>query len=666
MRSLSINRVTYRITTSTQDKFGADVRFRKGLNIVYGPNSLGKTSIVTGIIYCLGAEKSLGIFKSNQNPFKPEFYDTIDGKTIKESYVLVEIFNGEKTYTIARSIINKTNVAGVKECSIDDFDTVSNVNYLIASGEGTAGEGGLQKFLFDFMGIQTTEVPTYDGKSSKIYIENLAPLFFVEQRAGWSQIQARQVTRYGIRDVKKVVFEFLLGLDRFSTHLIEIRKRELTEELRKEEASLNIKEEELIVSINGQADGEVLLVDRTDTGRTSVFDALSFLNEKYEIEVSNIDALGNTESQIVNVGKSQRESLNMAEHQLRKAVDKTNKLVTEIRGYENYIERIQINKYKNRQLKKIEGLKLSINLNSCPVCEASLEPAHEGDCHLCHSELKRRISTPDQNLNFLEDEEKSFKEVLSVKKLELRKVKEVVSNLKSRVKQREEEIDHHTRTYMGNNLAGIRSKIMELDNLKEEIKKYRWVSRKWSELDVQRHRIKDISIERDRIDMDLSLIASSKRDRKILNTMLKHFKSNVKEMSLFKGKEHIIEGIRIDESDNYTPYLENFDIYNIVSSSDNVRIMLSYYLSILQTSLEFFTDSTMRFPNLLILDEPKQQNLDNQSLKMFIALIEALDSKKFQVILTTYSHVSKEKNLFEKYICHEMVNDTDFLLKRVE
>ena len=65
----------------------------------------------------------------------------------------------------------------------------------------------------------------------------------MEQRAGWSQIQARQVSRYNIKDVKKVAFEYLFGLDKFNLHLSEIELREKLSELKDLKDHLEKKEE---------------------------------------------------------------------------------------------------------------------------------------------------------------------------------------------------------------------------------------------------------------------------------------------------------------------------------------------------------------------------------------------------------------------------------------
>lgn len=665
MRNLIINRVQYHITTVQGTTFGADVPFEKGLNIIYGPNSLGKTSIITGIMYALGAEKGLGIFKSDQNPFKPQFYDRIEGEPIKRSYVLVEISNGTETFSIARSIKNKTDVVAVKKCPIADIDEVKDVIYLVASGDGVLAPDGLQFFLYNFLDMPVVEVPTYENKLSKLYLENLLPLFFVEQRAGWSQIQARQVTRYGIRDIKKVAFEFIMGLDRFQTHLVEIRRREIQEEIRRKKAVYDSTVEELMVAANAKVNDDVLIVEREGSGKLNVFDLVKQLTERYETEVNRLDEYRDTEKSAESDNKQVRDNLRRNEHLKRKTDERINSLILEINGYINYIERIQQNKFKNKQLKKIEGLSLELNVSFCPICEAPLTPDEEGNCVLCHSDLKRKISTPDQNLEFLEDEEKSFKDVLENKKLELRKQRLILDDIKSRIVTLEQTLEHQINTYVGNNLPSLKAKIQELDFLNQEIKKYSWIARKWKELDASRAVLINLNIENEKLAEQIRGFLSSEHDIKLLNSLRDFFQSNVKELNLFKGNERLIGEIKIDETD-YTPYLEQYDIFNITSSSDNVRIMLSYYLALLQTSIKAKDDHSIRFPNLLIFDEPKQQNLDNEALLALVKVIEALPDTPYQIILTTYSHVASDKDIFKKYIRHEMVNTTDYLLKKTQ
>jgi hypothetical protein len=664
MRNLVINRIQYNIKTTMDSVYGADIPFHSGLNVIYGPNSLGKTSIITGIIYALGAEKGLGIFKADQNPFKPEFYDRINGENIKTSYVLLEISNGIDTYCIARGIKNKTNTVAIKKCTIDNVENTKETKYLVASGDGVFAEDGLQFFLFNFLDIPIVEVPTYESKLSKLYLENLVPLFFVEQRAGWSQIQARQVTRYGIREIKKVAFEFIMGLDRFQMHLIEIKRREIQEEIRRKKTIYEDAVEQLLVAANAKVVDDTLIVEKEGLGKISVFEIVTYLTNRYNIEIERLDKLEDSDMDVKNDNHLIRENLKKAEFFQRKTSDRINKLVLEINGYVSYIERIQQNKFKNKQLKKIEGLSLELNITYCPICETPLNREHEGECILCHHDIKRKISTPEQNLEFLEDEEKSFRDVLESKQLELRKQRVIHSENKEKIGSLEQTLEHQISTFIGGNTNSLRAKVQELDLLNQEIKKFTWIAKKWKELDASRLVLKNLNIENAKLAELVKGFLSSPHDVDILNSIKMFFQKNVKSLNLFKGKEELISKIKIDELD-YSPFLEEYDIFNIISSSDNVRIMLSYYLSLLQTSLLKKDDNEIKFPNLLLFDEPKQQNLDNDSLIEFVKVIESLSSNSFQIILTTYLHQPGKDTVFKDYIRHEMLNTTDYLLKKI-
>ena len=71
--------------------------------------------------------------------------------------------------------------------------------------------GGFQRFFVEWMGWPREAVSKFGGGETEVYVENLMPLFFIEQHDGWVDIQARQVTRYRQQQIAQVVFEYLLG-----------------------------------------------------------------------------------------------------------------------------------------------------------------------------------------------------------------------------------------------------------------------------------------------------------------------------------------------------------------------------------------------------------------------------------------------------------------------
>lgn len=667
MSRLKINKLVYTVITNDNVKYGATIPFKNGLNIVFGPNSVGKTSIVTGIIYGLGAEKVLGIFKTIQNPFKPEFYSKIDDKTVETSYLLLEISNGIETRTIFRYIKgNDINIAAVKKCSADNFFTKEKATKLIVSGEGVFSENGFQNFLFNFIGLNQVELPTYENKLSKLYFENILPLFFVEQRAGWSQIQARQITRYNIKDVKKVAFEYLFGLDRFNLHLSEIKVKELEAKLKKDKDYLHQKEESLLIIANAEKIDEIPIVNTNVIGKTSIYDYIDYLKAKYNTESEFINQLSSENKEYEDSNEKLRDNLKVLDYQYRKASDKIEKITIEISGYESYIERIKENKYKNKQLKKIREISTELNITTCPACEAKLEMQTDDECVLCHSELHKRISTPEQNLAFLEDEENTFKKVILQRILDRKKILEQINGLKDKIKEYETQLENQTKTFAGKEFAALRKRILDADSTYKEMEKYSRISERWKDLRPLRRDLILTIVELEKLKDEVSKYEQTINDQTIIDSIKNNIQANVSSLGLFKGNQSLIQAIKLDNNENYTPYLDNYDIYNISSSSDNIRIILSYYLALLQTSIKFKNSKSIVFPNILILDEPKQQNLDNDSLIDSIGVIENILPDEGQVILTTYSELPSDKEKLQKHIVYEMKNKTDYLLKKID
>ncbi|WP_287061720.1 hypothetical protein, partial [Algoriphagus sp.] len=211
----------------------------------------------------------------------------------------------------------------------------------------------------------------------------------------------------------------------------------------------------------------------------------------------------------------------------------------------------------------------------------------------------------------------------------------------------------------------LRKRILDADSTHKEMEKYSRIAQRWEDLKPLRRDITISSIELEKLNEEVSQYKQTTNDEAIINSITKYVQSNVTSLGLFKGNQTLIRSIKVDGNDNYTPYLDNYDIYNISSSSDNIRIILSYYLSLLQTSIKFKNLDSINFPNVLILDEPKQQNLDNDSLIDCVSVIENISSDDAQVILTTYSELESDRQKFEKHIIYEMKNKTDYLLKRL-
>lgn len=223
-------------------------------------------------------------------------------------------------------------------------------------------------------------------------------------------------------------------------------------------------------------------------------------------------------------------------------------------------------------------------------------------------------------------------------------------------------LDFQMKTYLGQEIQNLRELATEIDKLYSDILSYKGLLSKWEDLEPLMHKIDEAEKRKKQIENEIKDYNKSTTDQDILNTIKNFLISNSKELHLFTSSK-LTNDIKLEMSDNYTPSLEFYDISNISSSSDYIRIILSYYLALLQTSVKLFNVERIKYPNLLILDEPKQQNLDDSAIKAFVKIIEEIpNSDNWQIILTTFN---PEKSLLEKYIRYEMKHRYDFLLKKL-
>ena len=74
-------------------------------------------------------------------------------------------------------------------------------------------EVGFHRRLVDFLGWQLPLVESYDEQETPLYFEAVLPLMFIEQKRGWSDLQARFPTQFRIKDVAQRATEFLLACE---------------------------------------------------------------------------------------------------------------------------------------------------------------------------------------------------------------------------------------------------------------------------------------------------------------------------------------------------------------------------------------------------------------------------------------------------------------------
>lgn len=217
-------------TIDNNEKYGFDIPFYSGLNIIAGQNSRGKSTIGSSIYYALGMEELLELGATNEKALgkalKTEF-ETIDTTgnlvthRVLKSRILLEIENDRgEVATIARMINSgefdkngdtKTKKAHVFKSAISDLSSEIEVSaYFIRNHNNNTDAYGFYHWLADFIGLDLPEVINTKGRSP-LYLQSIFSAMLIEQTKGWSDFLAT-MPFYGINRAKEKVIEFLLNL----------------------------------------------------------------------------------------------------------------------------------------------------------------------------------------------------------------------------------------------------------------------------------------------------------------------------------------------------------------------------------------------------------------------------------------------------------------------
>ena len=201
--------------------YGADIQFGPGLTVIWADNTKGKSTCMQGMLYALGLERMLSPRREIPLPHAMTSYletDTKERHAILESHVSLEIENSASQIVTVRRAVKST--MDNRLISVDFGPTLTDANakarrrnFFVVDPGAAQREDGFHYFLEQFLGWKLPQVRRYDSADGKLYLETIFPLFWVEQKAGWSTIPAAIPTYLRIRQVHNRAIEFIMDLD---------------------------------------------------------------------------------------------------------------------------------------------------------------------------------------------------------------------------------------------------------------------------------------------------------------------------------------------------------------------------------------------------------------------------------------------------------------------
>ena len=637
-------------------------------NMVFGENTLGKSTFIQSVIYALKGEELYG--NRNIVNFK-DLFKINYREDVLESHIFLQLVNDKNRVIVIRNAQKPDDPVTVltgtelhEESNLESLIHASNTHefYKMRKENNLKGNATYQEFLFKFMNITPIKdednLTGEDNENSDsrllFYIQNLMPLFIIHQGA-WHDIQAIN-PRYGLKDIKRTAFEVLLNFT--GTEIIQARfELEKLESLLKQK-NTSLKDVEELIGM--------ILFKQSDLIEAEIEKAQKGIDDNNKI-IDEMESGSNEANYIINDIRNQFRVSSLKARRYRETM---NGLETEIEEYSFYINKILNDIEKNDKLKTAKKIIGILPIDTCPHCLNALtinvdEELQSDTCGLCGSSFKTlNYSQNDQYLGYLKDELKDFKRLKIQKEEEKQQLysKVVVSELEqAELKKTMNDFEEKLKPKNLQSYNFHSREIGRLENVKTQLKKDKELILKYETLleekaklieDVKNKKmfIKNIQKQKEKDEEKLKYFENvfksflKKLDFLKMGLDEEKIKSDNKDKKVDRNLEEVYDQIKIDRFD-YLPKIEDRNLYYLTSSSGLIRIILSYYTALLKTALNFSYD--VQHPFLLIMDEQRQQNLDFQTFNKFLSLFDGLKKEyrnKFQVIILSSEKGNRSGN----------------------
>lgn len=627
-----------KITIDTVDGvFGTEIPFKDGFNILRARNTKGKSSTLNSILYALGIEEILG--GKNAKTMKPVLKDKLLYKEkeifILESKVQLEISNQRGdiitlTRWIKSSSINEKLIRVHFGPQLSKEGKVNFKDFYVHMKGAASENSGFHAFLSNFLDWELPEVPTFEGGDRVLYIQTLFPLFFVEQVKGWNSFYSPISGSFGIRDISKRAFEFLLNMD-ITKNTKEREELKILRALLMNKWS-NLKQdlEDLAVSVHAEIPSLPEKPTLLDELTLNVYDnnkLISIFDRIFQLESSIKDKENFRVEKISNVTSKYEKKVKEQDLLVLQLQDEINSLRQDLHLEKNNIQTMNENlKHLDVDLKRNQEAEKLYKLGSDIDTSFS-----QGICPTCNQHVEDSLLPPETNIQPLDlsDNITFIKEQINTLKFGIKQSQRIIKNKQSKLAVITEHLENarrELRLYKSelneNPKIPTKKELDKLVELKILLSKFYEASTSFEKIENRFELLKEewrnYSDRRKALPQDYF----SELDKKKLIYFEKQFLTLLDDFSFSSINTNEISV----SYDKFTPIVSGFDIKFDSSASDNIRLIWSYVIAIYKTSEEFHGNH----PGLLVFDEPGQQQMDVKSQKQ---LFEVLSNTNGQAII---------------------------------
>ena len=620
-----------------------DLAFADGLNVLRADNSSGKSTVLQSIIYALGLEGMLSARRDIPLPHSMTDYVEVDGEILPviTSSVLLEVENGNgETIAIERSVKNSAvspqlvQVAlGPALSSPGDY---TRRDYFVRRSGAAQREAGFHRFLAEWVGWRLPVVTRMDGTEGPLYLECLFPYFYVEQKHGWSGVQARIPTYLGIRDVAKRSPEYLLSLEVFQRILARQR-------LRSAGGIIEAEWQEELTAYARAADGAGAVVSALPDRISAPFVASSahpqlFVGDDWLDVDEGLAALRSEISRLEAVdAPTVGEAAEDLEQQLAEKQARLERILAghaavseELAEYERRRDQLalriealdeDLQRHKDSVVLERLGSSQSVSMLADQVCPTCHQELHDGSVVSAH------VMTKADNIKFIEQQLATF----AAMQRDTERVTRALARRKESLRQSSRQARSDIRALRDsltsrsstpslatvNAIVALRLRIERFEERRQELFQHRSrleaIHARWAE---NRELLRGLA-EEGLTPSDEATLSDLERELR-LQLARYHFSS--------------LSPASVDISrDTYRPAHEGFDLGFDLSASDMIRVIWAYLISFMHAGLAHGGNH----PGLLIFDEPRQQETAKESYRELLQQAAEEAAAGGQILIAT-------------------------------
>jgi hypothetical protein len=622
---------------TTAGTFAGLLELDGGLQVISADNAYGKSLAVKSVAWCLGVEPIFGIYNDDPTCFPEAVLARLENpgsayaQVLSSECSILLVHEDSRKLGLTRAIKGDSSFVRVEEHDAAGVVRKSRLSARhLTMQDQTAG---LQRFLFGWLGWPRVEVPTFKGEPSEVYIENLMPLFYIDQTEGWTDLQAQQIGRYSQLEIKEIAVEFLLG----ATDAIKARVRERQSIQRRQalrDSAKSIAEHVTAMierrgwavewSGNGSIDDILnrwvrrkLRQALKDDANVDLYATITALNERAQqlrqsLTTSAIDR-HNTSipvevSQKAIELKQRRHALNESVSTLRLQKEQADELISSL-------------EHRIRSASDLLRLKETgvgrLDHVECPTCHRDLDPATFALTEQSADSIRTHIEALKRDREMMVSNTRSIES-------ELRSARFSMQDLDVEVRDAERMLMHVTAA-VGTERQQVAKIAGDLATVERDTDRAREASAEVDELQVEIDRW--VADAHAATGMQVGLTDLRDRRQAFLDALGRYL-VELGHSEVRQGAESLL---RFDEQ--YIPYFDERRLRSLGSASDQSRLIAAYALALAAST----SGAGGLHPGLVILDEPLQQNPDPDHRDRFMQFLsrQLARSAGFQTVIFT-------------------------------